>query len=372
MNGGRALAWNLAALSRIDCGPAAGGIALQRVRDRHILWTPCGDALLAIDVSDPRAPAPITRVPFEGAQVTGAAVDGGHLAIATTVVRADAGPAGLTLFDASDPTAPRKVGALDLAQGGSRGAGAVCLSGDGRAHLAAVVPGDSPVDPRDDMAYMVVGIADAVRPDLLGHWRIPAGRRVDPRFDTGRRVHSARVFPARPDRAYVACGDAGLAVLDVSDPARPRAMVQWGHSPPYHGGTCAVALLPSRGYVLVADQPVDDGAADWPKRVWMVDLRAETKALPVGMLPAPPLDAFRARPGRLGAYDVQAQGDLAFIAFGSGGLRVVDVTDPYSTFEVGYFVPPDGEVSAVMVDDRDVVYAFDRRGGALYSLALEL
>lgn len=58
----------------------------------------------------------------------------------------------------------------------------------------------------------------------------------------------------------------------------------------------------------------------------------------------------------------------------SAGLRIYDLADPYRPEEIAAFLPetPPGQrgcrISDVFVDDRGVVYAFDRAQGGMYVL----
>jgi hypothetical protein len=74
----------------------------------------------------------------------------------------------------------------------------------------------------------------------------------------------------------------------------------------------------------------------------------------------------RAAPGRFGAHQFQEHmkgGDtLMYCAWFAGGLRIVDVADPASPQEVGWFVPEPAAGKAapqsndVDVDERGLVY----------------
>lgn len=60
---------------------------------------------------------------------------------------------------------------------------------------------------------------------------------------------------------------------------------------------------------------------------------------------------------------------MVYCAWFAGGLRVVDVADPSSPREAGYFIPHPAQGRAapqtidVFVDDRDRIYTVDRYAG---------
>jgi hypothetical protein len=58
---------------------------------------------------------------------------------------------------------------------------------------------------------------------------------------------------------------------------------------------------------------------------------------------------------------VAVSGNLAFVADGAGGLRVVDVSDPASPTEVGFYVPPGGALTVAADGKR--AYVGDLSGG---------
>ena len=65
---------------------------------------------------------------------------------------------------------------------------------------------------------------------------------------------------------------------------------------------------------------------------------------------------------------------LVYIAYFNGGLRIVDISDPYRPEEVGYFVPekPEGQAAVqtndVFVDADGLIYIVDRLDGTMYVL----
>ena len=144
---------------------------------------------------------------------------------------------------------------------------------------------------------------------------------------------------------YVACGDAGVQVVDVSDPLAPVLMGRCTtggaaeDAVAYDGGACVAAG--SAGLRLVdAQQPATPvlagGLAGGTAPSQGICVRGQTAYVAAGA------DGLRivsiadpAHPAQLGvldtpgdARDVTVVGSTAYVADGAGGLRVIDVSDP--------------------------------------------
>ena len=75
--------------------------------------------------------------------------------------------------------------------------------------------------------------------------------------------------------------------------------------------------------------------------------------------------------GRFGAHQFHEKrdGTLIYATWFSGGLRIIDVADPFMPAEVGTYIPepPDGnptpQSNDVFVDDQRIIYLADRNRG---------
>jgi hypothetical protein len=302
------------------------------------------------------------------------------------------------LFDVSEPETPRLISHFDCSGPYSRGVHALWFV-DGRyVHMASGAPDFQPRNPLDDQFYRIIDVANPSKPVEAGRWWLPGTRegdeappppRLAPQFDTGFRTHNTNVFPECPDRAFVGYIDGGAVVLDIGDMSNIKVVSKWNHSPPFNGFTHTVLPLFNRGLWVVTDECVQDGGADWPKLVWMLDARSEANPVPIGTFPAPPYDAFAKRGGRFGAHNVHENmpGPVSFRSdtiiigtFFNAGVRVYDTSNPYQVQEIAYYVPgapklsPAGAVQLndVYVDDRRIVYTVDRFTGGLYILEMNI
>jgi hypothetical protein len=147
--------------------------------------------------------------------------------------------------------------------------------------------------------------------------------------------------------------------------------------------------LLDRGLLVVSDESVADGAKDWPKLVWILDVREETKPVPISTCPLPPVKTFAKRGGRFGAHNLHENrpapgtwiSETVIVGtFFNGGVRAFDTSDPFHPREVAWAMPPAPrksrakaiQLNDVFVDERQIVYTVDRMIGGLYIYEMKL
>jgi hypothetical protein len=402
----RTMAYNMRLLAHHELAGFGGlgeGISMQKTRDgRRVLWLAHEAApknFTGVDVTDPCNPRLVvqTELPHMKMRSNSLDVVGDIMAVAYQSSVPGLKPAGVDLFDISEPERPRLISHFDCSGPHSRGVHALWFV-DGRyIHMASGAPDFQPRNPLDDQFYRILDVSNLSRPVEAGRWWLPGTREGDavpppprhPQFDTGFRTHNTNVYPERPDRAFVGYIDGGAVVLDIADMARPQVVSHWNHSPPFNGFTHTVLPLFDRGLWVVSDECIQDNGADWPKLVWMIDARSEANPVPIGTFPAPPYETFAKRGGRFGAHNlhenmplpVSFRSDTIIIGtFFNAGVRVYDTSNPYQVQEIAYYVPgaprlsPAGAVQLndVYVDDRRIVYTVDRFTGGLYVLEMTI
>jgi hypothetical protein len=198
------------------------------------------------------------------------------------------------------------------------------------------------------------------------------------------------VYPQRPDRAYIGYIDGGAVILDISDMGKPRMVGRWDYHPPMPGFCHTLLPLFDRNLLVVSDECVRNKGVDWPKLVWVVDMRQEDKLVPVSTCPLPPLKDFvRKGTGRYGAHNLHENRPgptswrsekIVVGTFFAGGVRAFDLSDPFQPREVAWAVPPAPRKSPaksivlndVHVDERMVMYTVDRLVGGLYCYELKV
>lgn len=382
-------------------GGIGEGMSLQLAKGgRRILWLAHESApknFTGVDVTNPKSPKVIvqTDLPHKQVRSNSLEVCGDILAVAYQTAKPGLNPAGIELFDISKPETPKSISMFDCSGPHSRGVHQLWFVDGQYIHFSGGAADFTPVNPLDDQFYRVIDVKDPAKPRDVGRWWIPGTRQGDndpppprhPKFDSGMRPHNTNVYPARPDRAYLGCIDGGAWILDISDMSKPKPVGHWNPHPPFPGFTHTAMPLFDRGLLIVSDECVRDKGADWPKLVWILDMRREDNLVPIATLPLPPVEQQRYG-GRYGAHNMHENrpgpafrsDTLIFGTYFNGGVRVHDISDPFQPKEVAYFVPeapkgnPSGaiQINDVYVDENEIVYAADRFTGGLYVLEADL
>jgi len=382
-------------------GTCGEGTALLARRGRRYLYIAHEKGPVnfsVVDVTDPRAPRLLTQtmLPHGGVRSNSLALGGDVMIVAYQVSIAGQRPAGAEIFDLSRPAEPRSIAFLDLSGPRSRGTHWVGYTGGRYAYLSTGTPDSRPTNPDDDQFPLIVDLADPARPAEAGRWWLPGTQEGDgspppvrhEKFDAGFRAHNINVYPQRPDRAYVGYLDGGAIILDIADISSPRMVSRLDYHPPMPGFTHTVLPLFSRNLLVISDESVHDGAADFPKLVWFADASHEETPLIISSAPMPPTERFATRGGRFGAHNLHENEpfgwswrseDIVFGSFFNAGVRAFDVRNPFQPAQAGAFVPeappcsPAGaiQINDVYVDSEGIVYAVDRCGGGLYVLRFD-
>ncbi len=341
--------------------------------------------LRVIDVSDPTQPTEIGAVETP-VQALGLAVLG------TIAYVADAS-SGLRVVDVSDPTDPTELGLYEVSAGHVRDVAVV----GGTAYVADRNWGLRVVDVSDpttltqigfyglmgsveavavlgDYAYVaagtslrVVDVSDPARPREVGIYDTQGGLATDVAV-SGTYAYLATLY-----------GPYNLHILDISDPTSPTRI--GGIST--DGGYREIAVVAQ--IVYMADElgleliSVSDPTT--PNQIGFINLRdngQETVGIAVsgtiaylagstgGVAIVDVSDPFN--PRLVGSYDtpgftqgVAIAGNRAYVADSQSGLRIVDVSDPSMPTEMGFFDTP-GCAMSVTISDM-IAYVSDGGGG---------
>ncbi|HKX19976.1 MAG TPA: hypothetical protein VJT33_18385 [bacterium] len=328
-----------------------------------------------VDVADPRAPRLVSQVSIpDGIHSHKVRVLGDLMLVnherypahGPGAGRSEQPPVGLVLYDIADRAKPRLIGRFPTA---ARGVHRFDLAGT-RVFLSTEWEGFS------TNILTIVDVARPERPEMVGQWWLPGQHVAAGEKPPAGRHYWVHLVLARGERAYAACGQAGAVILDIADPRTPRTIGSVAWNPPYTSPTHTVLPLPhtirGRRFAVVTDEDVtDDLLEDPPAFMWVLDITNEARPVPVATYQADP-DGLVVRGRRFGAHQPWEHvrpDSIVFLAWFSGGVRAVDVSDPYLPREVGHYVPPapDGESAVqtndIFVDTRGLVYAIDRGRG---------
>lgn len=352
-------------ISRIDL-PGGGQVVVQNgtAYVGH-MDAPHGTSIL--DVKDPKRPRVIAQIEIpEGLHSHKVQVQGDVMIVNYERVKANGQPdAGLKIFDISNRERPREIAFYKTTGGVHRftsDARYVYFSPDLEGYLGNIV--------------MILDLKDPSRPQEVGRWWMPGqwigGGEAPSWSGSDHRCH----HPIRKgNRLYVSYWYGGMVILDISDMTRPRLVSHLDWSPPYPAPTHTTLPLPwklmDRDFLVVTDEEIRQKLAPKPPAfLWMVDITDESRPVPVS--------TFMIPHGResetyiqYGAHQPaeQVYDNILYVTWFAGGLRALDISNPYMPEEIGYYVPLPGK-GQTTVKSNDVfrskdglIYLVDRLNG---------
>lgn len=380
-------------------GGVGEGMSMQLTsKGRRVLWLAHESApknFSGVDVTDPTKPRVIcqTELPHRNVRSNSLEVCGDLMAVAYQTSTHGLQPAGIEMFNISNPETPVSVSFFDCSGPCSRGVHQVWFIDGKTVFFAGGAADFTPRNLLDDQPFRAIDVSDPTRPREISRWWYPGVAEGDeapppkrhPKFDSGWRAHNTNVYPDHPDRAYIGYLDGGAIILDISSLDRPRMVSHWNPHPPFPGFTHTAMPLFDRGLVVVSDECVRDGGADWPKLVWLLDARMEENLVPISTLPLPAVEEHQFRGGRYGAHNLHENrpgpsfrsDQMLFGTYFNGGVRVHDISNPFQPTEIAFYVPEAPaatqkaiQINDVYVDENRMIYAADRFNGGLYVLEM--
>ena len=388
------------------------------------------NGMSVVDISDPSAPELIHHEPPTGEALftqhvqvcDGSALPGGDPS-KVYLIRTN-GKISTEILDVTDPADPQFMSTIystGLTEDGSRDTHKIqwdCESG--LAYLNGT--------PEGWRVNRVLQLFDIGNPDAPRHIRDfgldgsqpgstgPISTRLHQPFAAGNRVYlgfgaSANGVMQILDRDKLVNGDP-----EAEDPFAPTAQnllypqISRMDLPSYYGAHTAKPITGVEiadyadnaehkvvDLVLVVSEETTDDCASDRDLMLLVDVTEEDKPLPIStfQVPEEPGD-FCNRGVRFGphsphdAYHPGFDKRLVVLAYFNGGIRVVDIRDPFRPTEVAYYVPKVTDMTFEMcntatgtencstqiqtnnvnLDDRGYIYALDRAGTGLHILEL--
>jgi hypothetical protein len=242
-------------------------------------------------------------------------------------------------------------------------------------------------------------------PKFLGRSWLPGLKEGEPGYE-GQYTHHP-VVDEENKRLYVGYRNAGgqIAGFDISDPAKQKLLWSLDMNPPFRGphtvSPIVYTSVPNIGakglprtYAFVVDEAggaADSAPCENPIRAasYMVDITND-KPMVVSTWQVPVGD-FCTRGGRFGPHQNadtmngkihRYEDKIAWVAYFNAGMRVVDLSNPFSLREIGHYLPRTNErshpltkgqptviqMNDVDIDHRGLAYATDRVGTGLFIL----
>ena len=224
---------------------------------------------------------------------------------------------------------------------------------------------------------VIYDMANPERPQEVSRWHMPGQHVADGETPTWagythRLHHAMRVG----DELWASVWHAGFRVIDVSDIRNPKTVASHNYHPPFPEPTHTVMPLENRIGGRRIAVAVDEEHEHTPGRLhgflWIFDVSDYDNIQALSVFDVSELDSPWARaPGRFGAHQFREKLDstLVYATWFAGGVRIVDIADPFHPKEVGHFIPqpPEGQDSPqsndVDVDENGLIYLLDRNRG---------
>jgi hypothetical protein len=298
---------------------------------------------------------------------------------------------GLAIYDVTDPAVPEL---LAVHHSGERTQGFheidVAVTAEDRVLVAATAMQSFLHTGGEFGDVRVIDMTDPSSPLELADWdlRRHEGADSEPirtRAEQQQRHAHTVAFAGGGTRLWVAHWDAGSVLLDLSDPEEPKLVRLIEVFASAEGDVHSVTSSPEDGLVIVSSEDLyplaEDGhAAGWGHQA-ILDLTG--KLLGEFKMAAPETaeddEAAVALDGYHTAHVGQLVNRMAYSAWYSSGVRIIDLSAPSEPIEVGSFVPPpvpdpqgywvapDGSLRMAMVWDvhvvDDVMYVSDMNTG---------
>jgi len=245
---------------------------------------------------------------------------------------------GAELYDVSDPRNPRLLSFFETGSE-SRGVHELDLvtgRADGRVLLLLATIA----------RFRLLDVTDPANPRQLSDWNL--AERTGEAASSSKFVHSVRAS-ADGEMAYLSYWDAGVLLLDISDPTNPKVAGRTGSAAEGQGAVHSVSVSRDNRVMLAANEDLDpgsstDGYSDWGYlRVYDVADPASPKQIGAFLTANAHTDRVNGPPdsGIYSIRDAHLQGGFGYLSWYSDGLRVVDLGNPRLPQEVGSYVPPD-------------------------------
>ena len=274
---------------------------------------------------------------------------------------------GFRIYDISDRSNPKQ-----LVHHRTHGFGTHRFDMDERyAYISTEMPGYV------GNILVVYDIKDPTKPQEVSRWSMPGQHVAAGEKPTWRgyshRLHHAMRFG---NEFWASVWFAGIRVLDCSDITKPKVIGQHNYHPPsrsrrirscrFRTSSTAAAMPPQwtkSTTISPASRMPACGSSTWT--ILRISSRWRCSTCRNSASP------FSRSTSRFGAHQFQERiaGDTMFCTWFSGGLRMIDISNPSEPTETGWYIPEPASglkgpaTNDVFVDKRDLIYTIDRDKG---------
>ena len=384
-----------------------------------------------VDVTDPTRPRYLAHIPGApggpeqgGAQMARVCDRRGRTYLLRTIGNAVSG-SGHEVWDVSDPAKPSKAATVVTGLTSTHKNWWECDTG-----IAYLISGDlGKADPlqvgpsgwRTGRMTKIYDLSDPTKPVFVRDFGL-----------AGQEPGSTAPGPVPPgahgpivlgNRVYFAYGTSTDGVLQIVNrqkllggPREPTAAnlnapeISRLYMSPNWGGHTAFPVLgmkigdwatntkgQTRDFVVLVSESIANECREFRHASFMVDITTETRPFSVATFQVPESKGnFCRRGGRFGPHSSSESfapifyGKMVFVAYFNGGVRAVDIRDPYAPREAGFYIPSTTErtgercvdnggtrsckvaiqTNNVEADERGLIYLADRANTGLHIVRL--
>jgi len=329
-----------------------------------------------IDVSDPSHPRVVSRIKTRPGTHSHKARLCGNILVTNAEMYGGWKPgdkAGLAFLDISNPAQPKEVAFMEMGGLETGGTGVHRFQLDRERKL---IYASASASGYKGNITMIIDFADAARPKEVGRWWYPGQWIAGGERPTWQGTEVRTHHPNRwGDRLYVPLWGGGFSIVDITDLKKPRSISHFDYHPVYswptHTALPVGHKILGRDWLIVFDEAVG-GNTSPPAFMWIFDITDETKPVPVATFQVSEKERRPLGEGRFGAHqphEYVGPDNLVYAAWFSGGLRVIDISNPYRPEEVASYVPkpapgfPSAQANDLFVDAKGLIYIIDRNNG---------
>jgi hypothetical protein len=157
-----------------------------------------------------------------------------------------------------------------------------------------------------DHALAILDVSNPAKPQLAGQWWLPGMNRAageTPPASFGKRTALHHLINAG-NIGYAAWRDGGYTTHDLSDPLNPKLLAHRNHSPPFRGGAHTPLPLPGKNLLVLADEATTANCANGLAYTWVIDVREPSNPVPIATMPTPADEDFCRKGAKFGPHNL--------------------------------------------------------------------